>query len=86
MSDTDQFLVIGSDGVWDDIKTTDVIDTLKSKRTKNKISEDLVNKIFNHAAISSNHTVEELKNLPLGTRRRYHDDITLIVMDMKNQF
>ena len=76
---------MGTDGVWDDVNYKDVKEAVEKNKSKGKISEDLVTRIFKHAAESSNQTVEEIKNLPLGTRRRYHDDITLIVVDLKNQ-
>lgn len=41
---------------------------------------------FEHAARSNRMSVEELRKAPSGAiRRKLHDDITLIVIDLKNQ-
>jgi hypothetical protein len=44
----------------------------------------LFKKAFSKAAIASKKTEEELKILPLGKRRSFHDDISIIVIDLEN--
>lgn len=35
-----------------------------------------------HAAKTNNLSEDELKQLPLGKRRKIHDDITVVVVDL----
>ncbi len=45
-------------------------------------AEMLLDKALNHAADMSKMTRAELNLLPLGRRRSYHDDITIIVVPL----
>ncbi len=47
--------------------------------------EALFKATFARAAAQCKKTEDELRAMPLGGRRNYHDDISIIVLDLKGQ-
>lgn len=89
----DEFVVMASDGLWDEMTKQEIADTLHEeiqktdvKSVKERLSEALMEKSLQHAAKESNLTKEEMLNISLGKRRHYHDDITILVIDLRNQY
>ena len=83
----DEFLILATDGLWDELNVQDVESiVLEAKNDKVAVIDTLFKQAFKHAAVTSNKTEDELKNMSLGARRNYHDDISIVVVDLKNQF
>lgn len=90
----DQFIVLGSDGLWDFFEDQECIDVaskafrevdLKSGiPAVQQVANVLLETVLERAAMQSKMTVAELKDLPRGIRRRFHDDTTIVVAMLKN--
>eukprot|EP01016_Furgasonia_blochmanni_P005892 TRINITY_DN12326_c0_g1_i1.p1 TRINITY_DN12326_c0_g1~~TRINITY_DN12326_c0_g1_i1.p1 ORF type:complete len:496 (+),score=92.38 TRINITY_DN12326_c0_g1_i1:77-1564(+) len=82
----DKFLVLASDGLWDELTNSNVAEVVEAHRyNKDDISHELLYRALEHAALTHGMDLEELEKLPPGMRRRTHDDITIIVVDLQNQ-
>jgi len=84
----DRFIVLGTDGLWDELTPKDVGNIIKSNQESKK---DIANALFyaaiDHAAKEANLTREEIMNIAQGTvKRGLHDDITIMIVDLKNQY
>lgn len=81
----DRYLIMGSDGLWDELTKTEISQIAATHQGR---KDDLVKAIFQHglkhAASEAKMTEEQLKEVPLGKRRKLHDDITIIVIDLEN--
>ncbi len=87
---------MASDGLWDEMDKHEVAQTLEeiSKRTtaqgrnsvKQALSEELMEKSLQHAAKENQMTKDEMLQISLGKRRHLHDDITILVVDLRNQY
>ena len=79
---------MASDGLWDEMKK----DKIAQIATENKtdMTKVFVQELFNsallHAATEAEKTVNEMAEMPAGERRRFHDDITIVCVDLENQF
>ena len=81
----DRLIVLGSDGLWDELSETEVAkvatDALNQGATPEEISAQLVEAALAKAASSAKVRVEDLKRLPQGRDRRVlHDDISVAVL------
>jgi pyruvate dehydrogenase phosphatase len=86
----DQFLVLATDGLWDELSDEEVTEIVEAQIAAGsdcqKISTVLVEEALKKAAIKSNLPIEMMCNLPQGPRRRsIHDDISVIVVDLRNR-
>lgn len=85
----DTGFLLASDGLWDEMNfktaTNYLVGDANKARTGKKYCEKLMLEALEHAADESPMDLNELKNLRLGARRSYHDDITLVYVDLKNQ-
>jgi pyruvate dehydrogenase phosphatase len=75
-------LVIGTDGLWDEMSKSEVLETIIQNQ-KYPLSA-LLNKSLENAAKSSNISLKTLKKIPLGKSRRrsYHDDISMVYINL----
>ena len=80
----DKFLILASDGLWDEMTEQEAAETIASASSAQEAAERLLEKALNHAAESSRMTRESLTYLPLGKRRSFHDDITVVVVPLVN--
>jgi len=72
--------------MWDELKRDDVAAIVhKNMGNSPLITEDLLETAQTKAAARQNWNLDQLKRLDLGSRRRYHDDMTIIVVDLQNQ-
>lgn len=87
----DKFLVLATDGVWDFLSDQEVVDivteNIKTNEKKGTLSigqsaaEAVVKKTLDRAASECRMTVQELTNIPQGSRRRnMHDDTTVVIL------
>jgi hypothetical protein len=49
---------------------------------KDKLVKAIFESSLLHAANSNNLTEEEIRRVPLGKRRKLHDDMTIVVVDL----
>lgn len=83
ISNSDQFVVLGSDGLFDFFNNDEVVRLVHSYIVSNPSGDPakyLVEQLLVRAADSAGFTMEELMRIPAGRRRRYHDDVTVIVI------
>ena len=45
----------------------------------------LIDRAMQKAASDASKTVEELRSIPAGKKRKLHDDITVVVVDLEGQ-
>ncbi|XP_071730446.1 probable protein phosphatase 2C 40 [Rutidosis leptorrhynchoides] len=83
ISNSDHFVVLGSDGLFD-FFTNDEVVKLVHSYISTKPSGDpakyLLEQLVLKAACSAGFSTEELMSVPAGRRRKYHDDVTVIVI------
>lgn len=77
---------MATDGLWDELSSGDVKNILKIKKQNlNSIANKLFETAIIKAAEASRTTPEEIMKMDAGkTKRGIHDDITLIVFDLKH--
>lgn len=77
----DRFLILATDGVWDFLSDQEAVDIVKSCSDGKAAAEMIVQRAITRAAEECNMTVDALKALPPGSKRRsLHDDTTAVVM------
>lgn len=82
----DEYLVLATDGLWDFLSAKNVGDIISEHMSKEKIVEALWKSTIKKAAEDSNMKMEDvLKMNPGKTKRSIHDDITIMVLDLKKQ-
>lgn len=83
ISSSDHFVILGSDGLFD-FFTNDEAVKLVHSYISTKPSGDpakyLLEQLVLKAACSAGFSTEELMSVPAGRRRKYHDDVTVIVI------
>lgn len=83
ISSSDHFVIFGSDGLFD-FFTNDEAVKLVHSYISTKPSGDpakyLLEQLVLKAACSAGFSTEELMSVPAGRRRKYHDDVTVIVI------
>ena len=84
----DHFLILATDGVWDfltDKSAVEIVASCIQDNNQSGAASVLVEKTLESAAVESGSTVDSLKEIPLGSaRRRYHDDTTVVVLNLTN--
>ncbi|GER52192.1 protein phosphatase 2C family protein [Striga asiatica] len=83
VSNLDHFVVLGSDGLFDFFTNDEVVKLVNSYILRNPFGDPakfLVEQLAARAADSAGFSMEELMSIPAGRRRKYHDDVTVIVI------
>ncbi|CAI9118786.1 OLC1v1020396C1 [Oldenlandia corymbosa var. corymbosa] len=83
ISNSDLFVVLGSDGLFDFFTNEEVVKLVHSyisSYPNGDPAKYLVEQLLIRAANSAGFTIEELQSIPAGRRRKYHDDITVMVI------
>ncbi|XP_054821356.1 probable protein phosphatase 2C 40 isoform X2 [Prosopis cineraria] len=83
ISNSDQFVIVGSDGLFDFFSNDEAVELVESYILSNPFGDPakfLIEQLLARAANSAGFSMEELMNVPAGRRRRYHDDVTVIVI------
>ena len=79
----DQFMVIACDGLWDVMSNQEVVDFVSSYDGQPQdISDALITEALRKAAEENKMTLNELLAIRQGKRRKKHDDLTVIVVNM----
>ncbi|XP_021728939.1 probable protein phosphatase 2C 40 isoform X2 [Chenopodium quinoa] len=83
ISRSDRFVVLGSDGLFDFFTNEEVVRLVHLFILKNPSGDPakfLLEQLVIRAADCAGFSMEELLNIPPGRRRKYHDDVTVIVI------
>ncbi|KAL2339038.1 hypothetical protein Fmac_013484 [Flemingia macrophylla] len=83
ISSSDQFVLVGSDGLFDFFSNDEAVKLVESYILSNPLGDPakfLIEQLVARAADSAGLSMEELMNIPAGRRRKYHDDVTVIVI------
>ncbi|KAJ8539811.1 hypothetical protein K7X08_014063 [Anisodus acutangulus] len=83
ISSSDHFVVLGSDGLFDFFNNDDVVKLVYSyilRHPSGDPAKFLVEQLIMRAADCAGFSKEELMSIPAGRRRKYHDDVTVIVI------
>ncbi|KAL4291707.1 hypothetical protein GQ457_14G014210 [Hibiscus cannabinus] len=83
VSRSDHFVIAGSDGLFDFFSNEEAVKLIHSYISSNPYGDPakfLVEQLLIKAAQSAGFSKEELMNIPAGRRRKYHDDVTVIVI------
>jgi len=87
VSESDLFVVLGSDGLFDFLPNQEVVELVYRFIKSNPDGDPakhLIEKILPRAAENACLSTEELMNVPLGDRRKFIDDVTVIVIILGN--
>ncbi|KNA10919.1 hypothetical protein SOVF_139870 [Spinacia oleracea] len=85
ISRSDRFVVLGSDGLFDFFTNEEVVRLVHLFILKNPSGDPakfLLEQLVVRAADCAGFSMEELLNIPPGRRRKYHDDVTVIVITL----
>ncbi|KAL6193774.1 hypothetical protein ACLB2K_034858 [Fragaria x ananassa] len=83
ISKSDRFVIVASDGLFDFFTNDEALKLVHSYISSNPSgdpSKFLLEQLVVRAANSAGFSMEELMNIPAGRRRKYHDDVTVIVV------
>ncbi|ESW26269.1 hypothetical protein PHAVU_003G105000 [Phaseolus vulgaris] len=83
ISGSDQFVIVGSDGLFDFFSNDEAVKLVESYILSTPFGDPakfLIEQLVARAAVSAGLSMEELMNIPAGRRRKYHDDVTVIVI------
>lgn len=83
ISKDDHFVIVASDGLFDFFSNDEVVQIVNSYIQCNPSADPakyIVNQLILRAANSAGFSMEELMKIPPGRRRKYHDDVTVIVV------
>lgn len=83
----DEFLVLATDGLWDFLTSEDVSYIVSKNKEKGKISKELLQTTLKLAAENQSISTDEVYSCKPGSdKRTIHDDITIMVIDLRNQY
>ncbi|KAF8390790.1 hypothetical protein HHK36_025318 [Tetracentron sinense] len=88
VAENDQFVVLGSDGLFDFFSNDEVVQLVYIFVQDNPFGDPakhLVEQLVLRAAENAGFSTEELMKIPAGRRRKYHDDVTVIVIILGNK-
>nr|XP_043628860.1 probable protein phosphatase 2C 40 [Erigeron canadensis]XP_043628861.1 probable protein phosphatase 2C 40 [Erigeron canadensis]XP_043628862.1 probable protein phosphatase 2C 40 [Erigeron canadensis] len=83
VSSSDHFVILASDGLFDFFTNDEVVKLVHSYISRKPFGDPakyLLEQLVLKAASSAGFSTEELMSVPAGRRRKYHDDVTVIVI------
>nr|BAJ98360.1 predicted protein [Hordeum vulgare subsp. vulgare] len=87
VTEDDLFVVLGSDGLFDFFSNDEVVQLVYQFMHDNPTGDPakyLIEQVVHKAAKEAALTAEQLMRIPVGSRRKYHDDVTVIVIILGN--
>lgn len=79
-----KFLILATDGLWDEMDEPTAAQIAYEAGSPQEAAKALLEKALEAAAKDRGITLEQLKSLQQGYRRRAHDDITIVVLPLSN--
>lgn len=83
ISKGDHFLILGSDGLFDFFSNDEAVKLVYLYILSNPSGDPakfLLEQLLTRAAENAGFSMEELMSVPAGCRRKYHDDVTVIII------
>ncbi|KAG4930519.1 hypothetical protein JHK82_047595 [Glycine max] len=84
----DQFLILSSDGLYQYLSNEEVVSHVESfmeKFPEGDPAQHLIEELLLHAAKKAGMDFHELLDIPQGDRRKYHDDVTVMVISLEGR-
>ncbi|XP_042485565.1 protein phosphatase 2C 29-like [Macadamia integrifolia] len=84
----DQFLVLSSDGLYQYLSNEEVVSHVESFMEKfpdGDPAQHLIEELLSRAAKKAGMDFHELLDIPQGDRRKYHDDVTVMVVSLEGR-
>lgn len=84
----DQFLVLSSDGLYQYLSNQEVVSHVESFMEKfpdGDPAQHLIEELLLRAAKKAGMDLHELLDIPTGDRRKYHDDVTVMVVSLEGR-
>ncbi|KAL4565576.1 hypothetical protein LXL04_029678 [Taraxacum kok-saghyz] len=84
----DQFLVLSSDGLYQYFSNQEVVshvDIFMDKFPDGDPAQHLIEELLLRAAKKAGMDLHELLDIPQGDRRKYHDDVTVMVISLEGR-
>ncbi|XWS49593.1 hypothetical protein CRYUN_Cryun12cG0016400 [Craigia yunnanensis] len=84
----DQFLILSSDGLYQYLSNQEVVSLVESFMEKfpdGDPAQNLIEEVLFRAAKKAGMDFHELLDIPQGDRRKYHDDVTVMVISLEGR-
>ncbi|CAN1354124.1 Protein phosphatase 2C 29 [Linum perenne] len=84
----DQFLVLSSDGLYQYLTNQEVVSLVENfmeKFPEGDPAQSLIEELLSRAAKKAGMDFHELLDIPQGDRRKYHDDVTVMVISLEGR-
>ncbi|KAK9075618.1 hypothetical protein SSX86_003944 [Deinandra increscens subsp. villosa] len=84
----DQFLVLSSDGLYQYFSNQEVVSHVENFMDKfpdGDPAQHLIEELLRRAARKAGMDLHELLDIPQGDRRKYHDDVTVMVISLEGR-
>ncbi|KAL1371017.1 hypothetical protein HN51_001249 [Arachis hypogaea] len=84
----DQFLILSSDGLYQYLNNEEVVSQVESfmeKFPEGDPAQHLIEELLLRAAKKAGMGFHELLDIPHGDRRKYHDDVTVMVISLEGR-
>ncbi|XP_072959006.1 probable protein phosphatase 2C 26 [Typha angustifolia] len=88
LSSNDQFLVLSSDGLYQYLSNEEVVlhvENFMEKFPDGDPAQSLIEELLFRAAKKAGMDLYELLDIPQGDRRKYHDDVTVMVVSLEGR-
>ncbi|XP_061345094.1 protein phosphatase 2C 29-like [Gastrolobium bilobum] len=88
LSTRDQFLILSSDGLYQYLSNQEVVSQVESFMEKfpdGDPAQSLIEELLLRAAKKAGMDLHELLDIPQGDRRKYHDDVTVMVISLEGR-
>ncbi|CAN0842967.1 Protein phosphatase 2C 29 [Linum grandiflorum] len=85
---SDQFLVLSSDGLYQYLTNQEVVSLVENFMDKfpdGDPAQSLIEELLTRAAKKAGMDFHELLDIPQGDRRKYHDDVTVMVISLEGR-
>nr|KYP55269.1 Protein phosphatase 2C 29 [Cajanus cajan] len=84
----DQFMILSSDGLYQYLNNEEVVSHVESfmeKFPEGDPAQHLIEEVLLRAAKKAGMDFHELLDIPQGDRRKYHDDVTVMVISLEGR-
>lgn len=88
LSIRDQFLVLSSDGLYQYLSNEEVVlhvENFMERFPEGDPAQSLIEELLSRAAKKAGMDFYELLDIPQGDRRKYHDDVTIMVISLEGR-